>query len=99
MTAYGEALGLTVRQRPEENPRWVVLDRIEPGEPKPDYCIHGRASCAARCGEWVWLGNTTHDMVRDQGYLPICKQCASRYAKTGPHARVVDHKRAWGPHE
>lgn len=77
----------------------VVLDRIEPGEPKPDYCVHGRATCVT-CTEWVWLGHTTEKLVSSRECAPMCKQCAAKYAR--PEHRighVDDHKRADGPHE
>lgn len=80
---------------------WVVLDLIEPGEPLPEYCTHGRATCMAPgCKEWVWLGHTTHDLVKFQGYLPICLPCAGKYMRPEDRkGQVTDHKRVWGPHE
>ncbi len=77
----------------------VVLDRIEPGI-APPYCTHGRATCVGGCGEWVWLGNRTHDIVKSGQAAPLCRQCANRLIPPG--ARVVrnvgDHRRADGPH-
>lgn len=77
----------------------VVLDRIEPGE-TPPYCIHGRVTCAGGCGEWLWLGDKTHDLVLSGRAAPLCKPCALRLIP--PTARrtghVDDHRRADGPH-
>jgi hypothetical protein len=82
-----------------EVPACVVLDRIEPGEPKPDYCIHGRATCIA-CDEWVWLGSETVEVVRSGRAAPLCKQCANRFVppSTQPTDRIRDHRQADGPH-
>lgn len=78
----------------------VILERIEPGEPKPDYCIHGRATCIADCGEWVWLGHATHELVTSGKAAPLCTECAARLVPPGtqPTGHVRDHRRADGPH-
>lgn len=79
--------------------RSVVLDRVEPGV-TPPYCVHGRATCSGGCGEWLWLGDKTHDAVKSGDVAPICHQCAARLLP--PDARRVgnirDHRRADGPH-
>lgn len=76
---------------------FVVLDRVEP-DLVPRYCIHGRATCVY-CGEWVWLGHATHEVVATRRAAPICHQCAKAYLQRG---KVVgntrDHRRADGPH-
>jgi len=55
----------------------VVLDRIEPGEPEPAYCVHGRCTCIA-CDEWCWLGDQTFPVVQSGQVLPLCQPCATR---------------------
>lgn len=55
----------------------VVLDPIEPGSPRPEYCIHGRVTCAG-CGDWCWLGHQTHEAVSSGAW----RRCVSR-AHTG----------------
>lgn len=64
----------------EDEPRTkiVVLDRIEPGEPQPDYCTYGRASCV-RCNEWCWLGDKTAEAVAVGGAAPLCLVCATQH--------------------
>lgn len=77
----------------------VLLDRIEPGEPKPDYCVHGRATCVA-CDDWCWLGDQTHDAVKSRRALPMCRQCAAKLLPGELRfANLGDHRRADGPHE
>lgn len=80
-------------------PDVIVLDRIEPGI-TPAYCCHGRTPCLA-CGEWCWLGHTSHDVVFTGAALGICLQCANTLipADVKPSFRVEDHLRADGPHE
>lgn len=81
--------------------RVIVLDVIEPGV-TPAYCVHGRASCAGPgCGEWLWLGNNTHDLVKAGEAVPMCRTCVARYlAPTSVMIRQVnDHLRADGPHD
>lgn len=77
----------------------VILDRIEPGEPKPDYCVHGRATCIG-CDEWVWLGHLTFEAVNSGGVAPLCRQCAIKFIPPGtrPAGNIRDHRRADGPH-
>lgn len=77
----------------------VVLDRIEPGQPKPDYCIHGKVPCAG-CQDWCWLGDKTYDVVKTGQAKPLCHQCAGRLipAEFRRVANVGDHRRAAGPH-
>jgi hypothetical protein len=77
----------------------VVLDRIEPGQ-EPPYCVHGRATCVGGCGEWVWLGDSTHDLVLNGEALPLCGECALRWIppSSKPIRHVEDHQRADGPH-
>lgn len=60
----------------------VVLDRIEPGW-APPYCTHGRATCIGGCGEWVWLGDKTYEVVASGRAEPICRQCADRLIPPG----------------
>jgi hypothetical protein len=78
----------------------VVLDRIEPGQPVPDYCIHGRATCVGGCGEWVWLGSETVKLVESGRAQPVCRECVRLLVS--PDVRltghVEDHRRADGPH-
>ena len=78
----------------------VVLQRIEPGEPAPPYCVHGRTTCVGGCGEWLWLGSATLEVVTSGEALPLCQECAS--ALIGPQAslvrRVRDHRISEGPH-
>lgn len=78
---------------------YVLLDRIEPGV-TPPYCTHGRATCMGGCGEWVWLGDKTHDMVKSGSSLPLCLQCARRLIPPDvrPVGNAGDHRRADGPH-
>jgi hypothetical protein len=78
----------------------IVLDRIEPGEPEPDYCVHGRTTCVGGCDEWVWLGSESVEVVRSGQAAPLCKQCAHRLGPPDgrPAANVSDHRRADGPH-
>jgi hypothetical protein len=78
----------------------VILDRIEPGV-LPAYCTHGRATCIGGCGEWLWLGHATHDLVNRREALPLCRQCAEQIIAPGavPQRHVEDHLRADGPHE
>ena len=76
---------------------FVALDRIE-DVARPDYCIHGRATCAA-CGTWCWLGSETHARVVAGALTPVCLPCVRRYAVPGTHAGTIDdHRRADGPH-
>lgn len=79
----------------------VLLDRIEPGEPRPAYCIHGRATCVGGCGEWVWLGHSTFEAVNSGKAAPLCLPCAKELIPPGttPAGRTRDHRRADGPHE
>lgn len=77
----------------------VILDRIEPGV-TPPYCTHGRATCVGGCGEWLWLGNRTHEVVSSGRAAPICRPCAQRLIPSDTKAagNVRDHRRADGPH-
>jgi hypothetical protein len=77
----------------------VALDVVEPGE-VPDYCVHGKAVCIA-CGEWVWLGDRTLDLVASGQALPLCVPCAAKNIPYGGErvGHVEDHRRADGPHE
>jgi hypothetical protein len=77
----------------------VVLDRSEPGDPLPDYCVHGRTTCIG-CNEWVWLGNKTLDVVASGKAAPLCRQCAIRQMPPDlrPYDHVTDNRRADGPH-
>lgn len=78
----------------------IVLDRIEPGEPKPEYCVHGRATCMGGCGEWVWLGDKTFEIVNSGQAMPLCRHCAIRLGLDSRNraGNVRDHRRADGPH-
>lgn len=78
----------------------VVLDRIEPGAPRPDYCIHGRASCMGGCGEWLWLGDKTLQVVQSGKALPMCRPCAGRHIPAGTPLveHIQDRRRTEGPH-
>jgi len=78
----------------------VVVDRIEPGSPDPEYCLHGRATCAGGCHEWVWLGSETLAVVQSGEALPLCHQCALRLIDSDavPLRQTHDHRRADGPH-
>lgn len=49
----------------------VILDRTEV---EPDYCVHGRVTCAG-CGEWLWLGPETFAPVKSGAILPACRGC------------------------
>lgn len=51
----------------------IALEPIEPGV-VPAYCIHGRTTCI-RCGDWVWLGHETLDIVREGIARPLCLPC------------------------
>lgn len=79
----------------------LVLDRIEPGV-TPPYCTHGRATCVGGCGEWVWLGDRTFEMVKSGEAAPLCWQCATALVPQSPDARrvgtVYDRLRSQGPH-
>ena len=89
---------------PKENGyRVIVLDPIVPGQPEPDYCLHGRASCAnPGCGEWVWLGDKSHEEVLSGRALPICLPCAQKWDpdEVAPkhEGTIIDNRRANGPH-
>lgn len=78
----------------------VVLERIEPGQPDPPYCLHGRTACVGDCGEWLWLGSETLGVVESGEALPLCQECASKVI--GPDALLVrqvrDHRLTDGPH-
>lgn len=76
----------------------VVLERVEPGV-TPVYCVHGRATCF-RCGEWCWLGDETHKVVKARQATPLCIQCANATIPPGsvPSTQVRDHRRTEGPH-
>lgn len=78
----------------------VILDRINPGDPEPDYCVHGRATCMGDCGEWLWLGSETVAVVTSGQAWPICLECALKVIPPTmrPERRVVDHPRHAGPH-
>ncbi len=79
----------------------VILDVIEPGV-TPPYCTHGRTSCVGGCGEWLWLGHRTYDLVKSRAALPLCQPCAVRLIppeSRTPFGHVEDHLRADGPHE
>lgn len=81
-------------------PDVVILDRIEPGEPLPDYCIHGRTTCAGGCGEWCWLGSKTYDAVHSGQFRPLCRRCAAALVPEGTEiaGKIRDHRRTDGPH-
>jgi hypothetical protein len=91
----GSALGVPVPNLTDV----VILDRIEPGW-TPPYCTHGRATCVGGCGEWLWLGDKTHDVVKSGRAAPLCHQCARRLIPPGARAarNIGDHRRADGPH-
>ncbi len=79
----------------------IVLDRIEPGEPEPEYCIHGRTPCMGGCGEWVWLGDQSFKIVESGTALPVCMQCAYRLVppeERNPIRGLRDRRRSEGPH-
>lgn len=78
----------------------VILERIEPGQPEPDYCIHGRTVCV-ECDEWCWLGSETFKVVNSRQALPLCIQCATRLfpPDARPDRTIRDHRVADGPHE
>jgi hypothetical protein len=82
----------------------ILLDRVKKGF-RPDYCLHGQAHCV-RCHQWVHLGHDTSKVVESGGAQPLCMDCVQDLIKRGewpadarPAERVVDHKRADGPHE
>lgn len=77
----------------------VVLAQIEPGEPLPDHCVHGRATCIV-CHAWCWLGSATYDVVFRGEALPICQECAGALMPpdTQPVKHIRDHRRVDGPH-
>lgn len=78
----------------------VVLDVVEAGV-VPEYCIHGRVTCAGDCGEWLWLGSKTHSLVASGEALPLCRPCITK-AYTSDTRRIGhahDHRRADGPHD
>lgn len=77
----------------------VVLDPIEPGAGKPEYCIHGRVTCVG-CGDWCWLGHQTYEAVSSGAVAPVCKPCAGQYIPAGLErsGNIQDHRRADGPH-
>lgn len=77
----------------------VIVERIELGEPMPDYCVHGRTTCVG-CTAWCWLGDKTHDAVKSGRMQPLCVQCADRYLppNTKPAGNLHDHPRVDGPH-
>jgi hypothetical protein len=77
----------------------VLLDRIEPGW-TPPYCIHGSCPCIGGCGEWLWLGDQTYEVVASGRAAPLCLPCARRLAPPGtvPATNLNDHRRADGPH-
>lgn len=82
----------------------IVLDRVVPGK-LPDHCVHGRVTCYGDCGEWLWLGDQSIKVVRDDGAVPLCQECATKQlADAGVDARRVrdnigDHLRKDGPHD
>lgn len=65
----------------------VILDRIEPGK-TPEYCIHGRVTCYGGCGEWLWLGDKTHDLVANEGVTPLCVPCAEKSFARDTEGRI-----------
>lgn len=77
----------------------IILQRIEPGQPAPPYCVHGRTVCMGECGEWLWLGSESYDVVRSREAVPMCQFCAVHLLPKGsrPHRRVDDHPRADDP--
>ena len=78
----------------------VIVDRIEPGDPEPDYCVHGRTVCVGGCQEWCWLGSATVGVVQSGEALPMCIVCARRVLPpdSRPQRWIRDHRRADGPH-
>jgi hypothetical protein len=98
MRSPGESINV-VTYPPGSEPPVVVLDRVEPGR-TPPYCIHGRASCVGGCGEWVWLGDQTHEVVVSGMAAPLCMQCAKQLIPPDVErlAQLEDHRRADGPH-
>ncbi len=80
---------------PAGNHNVVLLDRVGDGT-RPDYCIHGYASCV-RCHELCWLGHETEPAVSSGSAYPLCLDCA-RITLPGNATRVGSlHDR--GPHD
>lgn len=80
----------------------VVLDVIEPGKPEPDCCLHGRVACVGSCGEWLWLGDKTLQVVQSGHALPICQPCACQMIppdRRTPTTRIHDNRRTDGHHD
>lgn len=79
---------------------FVIVDRIEPGDPEPAYCVHGRTVCVGGCNEWCWLGSETVKVVQSGEALPLCVPCSRKIIPSGtqPAKRTHDHLRAHGPH-
>jgi hypothetical protein len=96
MTEFSEFKLVTFPQT--ETCSVIVLDAIEPGF-EPEYCIHGKATCM-NCGDWLWLGHATHDLVMQELALPMCHACADKLIpKDMEPKHIHDHLREDGPHE
>ncbi len=74
-----------------------VVEAVSTVGGKPDYCVHGFASCIA-CDELCYLGSETSKVVgdRDRGVYPICLKCAAEHIPpaTLPAERLVDRPRS-----
>lgn len=60
----------------------VILDRIEP-DVEPPYCVHGRVTCFGDCGEWLWLGDQSFDLVSKGKVIGLCVECAQKVLPDG----------------
>lgn len=77
---------------------YIALDR-DVLDFEPTYCVHGHTWCV-NCKHKVLLGSESVQAVRDRGHLPICLDCAIRYAKVEHRTgHIEDHQVANGPHD
>lgn len=71
----------------------VILELVKVS-PEPEYCVHGRVTCVG-CGEWLWLGSGTYEIVAKGKAAPMCIPCAQERAETSEFTllrNVRDHR-------
>lgn len=80
----------------------VILDPVSKPAEDLEYCVHGRTLCSGGCGDWLWLGDKTVELLKSGTTVGLCIPCAQRLipqpANREPVGHVTDHRRADGPH-
>lgn len=84
------------RPAPDVPASLCVVEAVSAVKGKPNYCVHGFASCIG-CDELCYLGSETSKVVgdRSRGVYPICLKCAAKTIPStmAPKEVLVDRPR------